>query len=108
MNRRLHQIRDWPERAATANYCVATLAKQEGVSLRTLERYFLKATGKSPKQWLAEERQHHGMKVLQGCSCIKETATTLGYKHTHHFSRDFKAHWGYCPAEMITRQTLNP
>jgi transcriptional regulator GlxA family with amidase domain len=108
MNHRLHQIQNWPERAQQADWCAATLAKNCGVSLRTLQRFFLKNMGKTPKKWLAEERQLHGLKVVKGCSCVKEAATNLGYKHTHHFSRDFKAHWGCCPAEMLARQTPNP
>jgi transcriptional regulator GlxA family with amidase domain len=108
MNNRLHHTQNWPERAQQANWCADALAKDCGVSLRALQRFFKEEMGESPKKWLAKERQLHGMKVLKGCSCIKETADNLGYKHTHHFSRDFKAHWGYCPAEMIARQTLNP
>jgi AraC family transcriptional activator FtrA len=108
MNKHLQQIQNWPERAQAANWCADTLAKNCGISLRTLERHFLENMGKTPKKWISEQRQFHAVKVLKECSCIKETASNLGYKHTHHFSRDFKAHWGYCPAEVIARQTLNP
>jgi transcriptional regulator GlxA family with amidase domain len=108
MDNRLQQIQNWPERAQKTKWCAATLALNCGVSLRTLQRHFLKEMGKSPKKWLAEQRQLHGIEVLKKCSCVKEIATNLGYKHTHHYSRDFKAHWGHGPAEMIARQTPNP
>jgi len=108
MNNRLQQIQDWPERARVAKWRAATLAKNCGVSMRTLQRYFLKEMGKSPKLWLAEQRQLDAVEVLKTCSCVKEAASNLGYKHTHHFSRDFKAHWGYCPTQSAPMQAQNP
>jgi transcriptional regulator GlxA family with amidase domain len=30
---------------------------------------------------------------------VKETAGIVGYKHTHHFARDFNRYWGYYPAK---------
>jgi len=50
---------------------------------------------------LIEQQQDDVVEVLKKCTCIKEAAANLGYKHTQHFSRDFKAFWGYCPTEMI-------
>jgi AraC-like DNA-binding protein len=97
----LTQIKNWPELARQANGSVTALAKQCGVSVRTLERHFLKQMGKSPKVWLIEQQQDDAVEVLKKCTCIKEAAANLGYKHTQHFSRDFKAFWGYCPTEMI-------
>jgi AraC-like DNA-binding protein len=98
MKKRLHQIQNWPELAREANWCAATLAKNCGVSLRTLERYFLKEMGKCPKAWLSEQRQQRANELIQGGSSVKETAGNLDYKHTHHFARDFKGYWGYYPA----------
>ena len=107
MNKRLQQIQNWPERAQVAKWSAATLAKDCGVSLRTLQRHFIKEMGKSPKLWLAEQRQLDAVEALKKCSCVKEAASNLGYKHTHHFSRDFKAHWGYCPTQTTPMQAQN-
>ena len=41
-NSRLKHIQNWPEWARVANWSAATLAQNCGVSLRTLERHFLK------------------------------------------------------------------
>jgi AraC-like DNA-binding protein len=99
MNSLLHHIQNWPERGRQANWCAATLAKNCGVSLRTLERFCLKEMGKSPKAWLSEQRQQQAAKLLHdGCS-VKETAGNLDYKHSTHLSRDYKGHWGCCPTE---------
>lgn len=108
MNTKLNQIQNWPELAREAKWSAATLARNCGVSLRTLQRHFLKEMGKSPRLWLAEQRQLEAIKVLKKCSCVKEAASNLGYKHTHHFSRDFKAHWGHCPTQATPLRAQNP
>jgi AraC-like DNA-binding protein len=102
MNRRLHQIQNWPELARQAGYSPSKLAKVCGVSLRTLQRFFIQKMAKNPKVWLAERRQLDAVEELKKCSCLKEAASNLGYKHPHHFSRDFKAHWGYCPTQVTS------
>jgi transcriptional regulator GlxA family with amidase domain len=43
MNSRVHQIQNWPELARQADWSVALLARNRPVSVRTLERYFLKS-----------------------------------------------------------------
>jgi AraC-like DNA-binding protein len=97
MNTRLHHIQNWPKLARATNWSAAALAKKCGVSVRTLERYFLKEMGKRPKAWLSEQRQHRAIALLQDGSTVKETAASLNYKHATHFSREFKEHWGHCP-----------
>jgi transcriptional regulator GlxA family with amidase domain len=107
MNLKLNQIQNWPELAREAKWSALTLAKKCGVSLRTLERYFLKEIGKRPKAWLSEQRQLDAVEVLKKSSCIKEAASNLCYKHVHHFSRDFKARWGYYPTQSLLTPPLN-
>jgi AraC-like DNA-binding protein len=108
MKSQLNQIQDWPELARQAGYSPSKLAKLCGVSLRTLQRFVIQKTGKRPKAWLAERRQLDAIEELKKCSCLKEAASNLGYKHTHHFSRDFKAHWGYCPTQTAQMRAQNP
>jgi transcriptional regulator GlxA family with amidase domain len=109
-NSRLNNIQDWTELAQQANWSASVLAKKCGVSVRTLERYFLKQMGKNPKAWLAEQRQHHAIELLHDGSSVKETAACLGYKHSTHFSREFKEHWGHCPTakQMLLRPKMRP
>ena len=104
MNTKLNHIQKWPELALAANWCAATLAQNCGVSLRTLERYFLDEMGKCPKVWLSEQRQQRANELIQGGSSVKETAECLNYKHQNHLTNDFKKHWGYCPTNK-TAQT---
>jgi len=102
MNTKLNHIQNWPERARDTNWSASALARKCGVSVRTLERYFLKRMGKNPKAWLAEQRQHQAIELLRDGSSVKETAATLGYKHSNHFSREFKKCWGHNPASLIS------
>jgi|ERR1017187_10636281 AraC-like DNA-binding protein len=97
MKTRLSHIQNWSVLAQASNWSALTLAKQCGVSLRTLERYFLKEMGKTPKVWLVDQRQRQAAKLFQHGSSVKETAYGLGYKHVAHFSRDFKEFWGNSP-----------
>jgi AraC-like DNA-binding protein len=97
MNGRLHQVQNWPELARQAHWSAAALAKNCGVSLRTLERFFLKEMGKHPKAWLSEQRQQRAHELIQGGSSVKETAARLDYKHPSHLTNEFKKQWGCCP-----------
>jgi transcriptional regulator GlxA family with amidase domain len=106
MNTRLHYIQNWPELAQEANWSAAVLAKKCGVSVRTLERHFLKQFSKTPKAWLAEQRQRKAVELLHDNSSVKETAMCLGYKHATNFTRKFKDHWGGCPVQIVQTKTV--
>jgi transcriptional regulator GlxA family with amidase domain len=99
MNKRLHQIQNWPERARAAKWSVVTLAENCGVSLRTLQRHFLKEMGKSPKKWLLEQRNQQAKELIQDGSRVKETAALLEYKHPSHLTNAYKKQWGHCPTD---------
>ena len=86
MNRRLHQVQNWPEMARQAKWSAAALAKNCGVSLRTLERYFLKENGKRPKVWLSEQRQQRASELIQGGSLISLCDSHAG-NTARHFMR---------------------
>ena len=99
MNSRLQRIQSWTELAQRANWSAAMLAKECGVSLRTLERYFLKQMAKKPKAWLAEQRQFNAAELLQQGLSVKETAEFLHYKHPSHLTNGFKKYWKHCPTK---------
>ena len=103
MNTKLKHIQDWTPLARQAEWTVSKLAKLCGVSVRTLERHFLATHGQKPKGWLAAQRQRQAFELLRDGSSVKETASTLEYDHANHFSREFKAHWGFCPTTAQLR-----
>jgi hypothetical protein len=97
MNSKLNHIQEWAKLAQKADWSVSALAKQCRVSVRTLERYFLKVAGIKPKAWLAEQRQLQAIELLRDGSSVKETAGYLHYKHPSHLTNGLKKHWGHCP-----------
>jgi AraC-like DNA-binding protein len=108
MNTRLQHIQNWLDLAQQAKWSAAALAKKCGVSVRTLERYFLKNKGTTPIVWLAEQRQKQAWKLLRDGSSVKETAAHLGYKQPGNFSRKFRKHWGCCPAVQVLQAKTEP
>lgn len=111
---RIHSIQDWPVFAREAGYRATRLAKDCGVSLRQLERFFQKKTGQTPQNWLNSLRQREAIVlVIQGKS-IKEVAYDLGYKQVSHFSREFKRAHGIAPSgarlrsDVASRYEMSP
>ena len=76
-------------------WSTSALAKRCGVSVRTLERHFLKEMNKSPKAWILEQRLLEAVELLRDGRSVKETAEYLGYKHATHFSREFMKQCGH-------------
>jgi len=49
------------------------MAKACGVSVRTLERFFLPAFGDTPLRWLKRQRMQRAIELLRDGSTIKKT-----------------------------------
>jgi transcriptional regulator GlxA family with amidase domain len=101
MNSFLNHLPWLPALAEQSKWSASALAKQCGVSMRTLERHFLKHLGKSPKAWLNEQRQLQAIKLLRAGSPVKAVAGAMHYKHPNHLSKDFKKFWGVCPTKLL-------
>lgn len=98
MNDSLARIHDWPELARQARWSTTALARQCGVSARTLHRFFLKHMGKSPRAWLAEQRYQHAHRLLGEGYSVKEVAANVGYLHQTNFTRQYKNLCGTSPS----------
>jgi len=94
----LQRIQNWPQLAHEAGYSVNALARNCGVSVRTLERFFLLAFGDAPRCWLGRLRMEKAVELLRDGSTVKETSACLGYEDPSHFSREFKNHYGFAPS----------
>jgi AraC-like DNA-binding protein len=103
MSRQLRAIRDWAARAAEAGYCVNGLAGLCAVSPSSLARHFARVFGTTPHEWLHEQRMKRARELLMDETSVKETAILLAYRHTSHFTRDFRLHHGYPPGEHVSR-----
>jgi transcriptional regulator GlxA family with amidase domain len=105
-NSRLKHIQNWPELAREAQWSASALAKQCGVSVRTLHRHFLRHTGKNTRTWLDEQRQRDARELICDGSSIKETAACLGYKQQTNFTRHYKHQTGHCPSEQPSANSI--
>ena len=95
----LKQIADWDRRAARANWSVQKLAKQCGVSPRTLQRFFKGKFGVLPKDWLVRLRMQKATEALLSDGVVKSAASSADYNNPFHFSREFRKHFGYPPSQ---------
>jgi transcriptional regulator GlxA family with amidase domain len=102
MNTKLKNIQNWSELSEQANWSVLKLAKLCKISVRTLERYFLKTMNKKPKSWLSEERHKKAAMLMRGGMSVKATALQCGYSHPNTFSREFKKKFGNHPSSIVS------
>lgn len=109
MSKLLRDIKDWPERAVRANWCVATLAKDCKVSPSTLARHFTAEFGMCPHEWMNEPRMRVAGELLVNRieMSVKEISVLMGYANQHAFSLAFKKHHSHTPSEHRKR-TADP
>ena len=103
----LSAIQNWTERARSARYRVQALARQCGVSARTLQRHFAREIGLLPREWLYAKRMKEASELLRSGRLVKQTAAELAYKNQHHFSRDFRQCYGHPPSRHLTLALLH-
>jgi iron complex transport system substrate-binding protein len=92
---------DWAALAKPASYSAQILAQLQGISLRQLERIFLKQFGVLPHPWLRQLRMQRAMQLLSEKQPIGLIAEELSYKYPEHFARDFKAYYGVPPSKYV-------
>jgi transcriptional regulator GlxA family with amidase domain len=99
MNSNLPPSSDWAALAKPAGYSAPMLAQLHGISLRQLERVFLKSFGVLPHPWLRQLRMQRALQLLHEKHSIGLVAEELCYKYAEHFARDFKAYYGFPPSK---------
>jgi transcriptional regulator GlxA family with amidase domain len=95
---------NWLALAREVNYSSASLASLCGLSVRQLERNFKQTMAQSPKQWLNTLRLEAARELLQDGGSVKQVALSFGYKHSQHFSRDFRSFFGVSPSHARALQ----
>jgi len=97
----MHNLHWWQKIAGASGYNAGLLSREMGVSRRQLQRYTQKLFGLSPQDWLNEQRLLIAADLLKRHRCVKTVAFHLGFKQVSHFSREFKYHYGVCPASFL-------
>lgn len=78
---------------------VNQLALMAGRSLSSFRRDFLSIYNMPPSQWIREKRLKKATEFLQTTNMtITDICYTLGFENLAHFSRLFKAQFGYSPS----------
>jgi AraC-like DNA-binding protein len=89
---------EWERLAFVVEFRPRELAKECGVSLRTLQRLFRTRYDLSVSEWLRAVRMREGYGRLRSGERIKAVAYSLGFKQLSHFSREFKKEFGVSPS----------
>ena len=90
--------------APRCDYDGGKLADRLNVSRRHLQRIFAAQLGRSPQDWLKEQRLIRAHRLLQNARTVKEVAHGLGFRHVSQFSRDFKQRFGVAPSALLVRR----
>jgi AraC-like DNA-binding protein len=104
----INDIAEWRKRARASGYCARRLAGVLGISHRQLTRYTRSVFGRSPQDWLDEERLRDARERLKELRSVKEVAFELGFKQSSHFSREFKLVHGISPAGFLAAADRQP
>ncbi|GAB1266114.1 GlxA family transcriptional regulator [Aurantivibrio infirmus] len=97
------QIQIWLQDNYQKEIILAELAKQFDMSVRSFNRRFKLATGKSPLQYLQEIRMATARDLLQASNLnVSEIAYNVGYQDLGHFSALFKKLYHATPQDYRT------
>jgi transcriptional regulator GlxA family with amidase domain len=88
-------------RAHPGSVSVEALARDAGVSVRTLERHFLTHVGLSPKRWLRILRFQRVVGEGDPGPDLLGRALRAGYYDQAHFLRDFREFAGTTPGRFF-------
>jgi AraC-like DNA-binding protein len=86
----------------------ALYGQQNDLSLRSLQRRFLRATGLKHITVRQIERARQALALLQEGTPILDTVYMLGYTDQPHMTRSLKHFIGQTPAQIIAKPTLEP
>jgi DNA-binding NarL/FixJ family response regulator len=95
--------RKWKQLAGAAGYDSKKLATLCNLSARQLQRDFHDNFGRSPQDYLNEERIKAAQQLLLSGHSVKAVAFELGFKQTSHFCRQFKLQINLTPLQYVAQ-----
>lgn len=85
---------------------VTDLARQVNLSPSAFSRLFRESTGRSPYQFVKEQRLTRARELLdEGRLGVTEVARRVGYPSLSHFIKAFRSRFGATPGEYLASQT---
>jgi len=100
LNRLATRLAEDPKAASN----LAALAREVGLSERSLFRNFQKETGLSPGQWRRQMQVLRSLELLAGGRSVTEAAFEVGYESVGAFIRAFRETVGVTPAVYAHEQ----
>src|SRR5215472_12563148 len=94
---RLLDIQNWEKLAHEANFRPESMAALCTVSLRQLERFFIKTFHQTPKKWARQLRCRLALNLIAQGWSSKAVAGQLHFWDESHFCNDFKRVYGAPP-----------
>ena len=89
----------WMEDHYQKEIDITVVAKAHGMSRRTFERRFKKATGDTPLAYLQRTRVEEAKRLIESTrETFDEICYQLGYENSNHFREVFKKHTGLLPS----------
>lgn len=76
----------------------------QALSLRSVQRHFLKTVGMTYARYRQIERARHAVLLLQAGRSIQDTFVETGYFDQAHMTRAFKALIGQTPLQVLRRE----
>ncbi len=94
------EIQEWMHNCYNDEITLDILAKKFDISVRSLNRRFKHATGKSPMQYLQQIRMENACELLKTSNLsISEVAYNVGYPDNSYFSAQFRKAMSVTPKE---------
>ncbi len=94
----------WSVAARRARFNIQNFAEHSQMNIRQIERRCQEELGRTPEEWLSEQRMIAARLLLLELDSIKTVALELGYKYPSHFCRQFKQFYGLTPSQYLLRQ----
>jgi AraC-like DNA-binding protein len=99
--KRSSRLQHWVALARSASFRKIELARLCDISIRQLEREFHQEIGRTPQDWLNEQRAIASRHLLLEGTDRKQILKKLGFKQQSQFSRDFKKYNGISPSAFM-------
>ena len=95
----LGPLLQWIEANLRHGLGIDTLARRANVSTRTLNRRFLRETGRPPAEWVLDARIRQARSLLETCACsIERVAEQCGFGGVTTLRERFVEHTGTTPS----------
>lgn len=106
-SRIVRQVVTQIERDPSAPHTIAALAREHGVSVRSLERAFRRDLGATPSAYLRQLRLRQARELLRTSASdavtVGQVARSLGFVHPGRFAVAYRRTYGETPSETLRR-----